>query len=94
METLFRILYVLRFLLYMAAVYLAFHILFARLIKKKDSKFLAFFAIVTHPLTKPVRSFMPPGAPESQVRWATLWVLVALWFVVAYLTVLVGRSIV
>ena len=64
---------------FMASVYLLLHILFARFITRPDSPILWFFAVVTGPLTRPVRALLAPGAPERRVRLVALGVYVALW---------------
>ena len=53
-ETLPRFLLLLRFLCFVAVVYLILHVLFARLISKPDSKVLWFFSTLTMPLTWPI----------------------------------------
>lgn len=69
-------------LFFMAWVYLALHVVFARLLVKGDHPVLWFFAVVTGPLTRPVRAFVPPGTPEPRVRLIALAVYVVLWIVV------------
>ena len=69
-------------LFFMAWVYLALHVIFARLVVNQDNPVLWFFAVVTGPLTRPVRSFMPPGTPVPRVRMVALVVYFALWIVV------------
>ena len=64
---------------FMAAVYLALHIVFARLVSSPASPVLWFFGVVTGPLTRPVRRFLGPGTAEGRVRLVTLAVFVALW---------------
>jgi uncharacterized protein YggT (Ycf19 family) len=68
----YRLLVVLWFLFYMAAIYLALHIVVARFIHAPDSRVLWFFSVVTGPLTRPVRALMPAGAPETRVRAVAL----------------------
>jgi hypothetical protein len=69
------------FLFMMATVYLAAHILFARLISSPQSQALAFFTIVTAPLTRPFRALLPPGTPDARVRVVALAVYLVLWIV-------------
>lgn len=69
------------FLFMMATVYLAAHILFARLISSRESQALAFFTIVTSPLTRPIRAFLPPGTADTRVRAVALAVYLVLWIV-------------
>ena len=64
---------------FMASVYLLLHVLFARFITRPDSPVLWFFAVVTGPLTLPVRRALAPGTPERRVRLVALGVYVALW---------------
>jgi hypothetical protein len=66
------------FLSYMAAIYLALHIVAARLSRAPGSRLLWFFSVVTGPLTRPVRALMPPGTPEGWVRVVTLGASIAL----------------
>ena len=66
------------FLCYMAAVYLALHILVARFSRAPGSRLLWFFSVVTGPLTRPVRALTPPGTPEGRVRVVALGAYVAL----------------
>jgi hypothetical protein len=70
---------VIPFVFFMAAVYLALHILFARLVASPGSPVVWFFGVVTGPLTRPVRAWLAPGSPESKVRLLALGVYVALW---------------
>jgi hypothetical protein len=68
------------FVFFMAAVYLAIHMLFARVIgSSRDSAVLWFFSVVTGPLTRPVRALLPAGTPEPRVRLAALGLYVFLW---------------
>ena len=67
------------FVFFMAAIYLALHIVFARLIGRADSPVLWFFAVVTGPLTRPVRATVARGLAEAQVRVIALVVYVVLW---------------
>jgi hypothetical protein len=64
---------------FMAALYLALHIVFARLIGRPDSPVLWFFSVVTGPLTRPVRAILGHGMAESQLRMVSLVVYVVLW---------------
>lgn len=67
------------FLFMMATVYVAVHMLFARLISSPQSQVLWFFAVVTGPLTRPFRALLPVGTPEPRVRTIALLVYLALW---------------
>ena len=66
---------------FMAWVYLALHVVFARVVNR-DNPVLWFFAVVTGPLTRPVRRFVPPDTPEPRVRMVALIVYFALWVAV------------
>jgi len=75
---LFRVL--VPFVFFMASVYLGLHILLARLLRgDRPSATLWFFAIVTGPLTRPVRALLPTGTPEARVRALSLAVYLGLW---------------
>jgi uncharacterized protein YggT (Ycf19 family) len=74
-----RLLLVLGFLAYMAGIYLLVHIVFARLVRNPESPVLWFFSVITGPLTRPVRAFLPPGASEARLRWLALGVCAAIW---------------
>lgn len=78
-ELIHRLLVLLWFLSYTAAIYLALHIVAARVTRTPDSRVLWFFSVVTGPLTRPVRAVLPADTPEPRVRLATLVVLVFLW---------------
>jgi hypothetical protein len=74
-----RLLLVLGFLAYMAGIYLLVHIVFARLVRNPESPVLWFFSVITGPLTRPVRAFLPPGASEARLRWLALGACAASW---------------
>jgi uncharacterized protein YggT (Ycf19 family) len=67
------------FLAYMAAIYLALHIVVARFSRAPESKLMWFFSVVTGPLTRPVRALLPPDTPEPRLRLIALGVCIALW---------------
>jgi len=71
--------FLLRFLCFMAVVYLALHALVVRTVSKPDSKLIWFFSIVTDPLTRPVRSWVRRDAPPSHVLFFALVVYGVLW---------------
>ncbi len=79
-DLLYRLLVLVWFVAYMAAIYLGLHIVVARLISAPESRLLWFFSVVTTPLTAPVRAVLPRGIPEGRVRWITLALCVAIWF--------------
>ena len=70
---------VLPLLFFMAWIYLALHMVFARLVTRPDSPVLWFFGVVTGPLTRPVRALLPSGTPEPRVRAVSLAAYVGLW---------------
>jgi uncharacterized protein YggT (Ycf19 family) len=76
---LIRLVLILGFLAYMAAIYLVLHIVFARLIQRPQSQMLWFFSVVTRPLTRPVRRFLPPDTPDARVRLVALGVYAVVW---------------
>ena len=74
-ETLPRFLLLLRFLCFVAVVYLILHVLFARLISKPDSKVLWFFSTLTMPLTWPIRGCYQQKHPTPNfdlLRWFSM----------------------
>ena len=77
-------------LLFMACVYLTLHMVFARLVARPDSPVLWFFAVVTGPLTRPVRALLPRGTPEPRVRALALGVYLVLWLTVRAVFVGIG----
>ncbi len=81
------------FLFMMASVYLATHILFARLVTSPQSQVLAFFTVITTPLTRPIRRFLPPGTAEPRVRAIALAVYVVLWIATDRITRLFGPAV-
>lgn len=78
-ELIYRFFVLIWFLSYMAAIYLALHMIVARFTRAPDSRLLWFFSVITGPLTRPVRAWAPASTSEGRVRLVTLVVLVALW---------------
>ena len=78
-ELIHRLLVLLWFLSYTAAIYLALHILVARVSRTRDNRVLWFFSVITGPLTRPVRALLPADTPEPRVRLATHVLIVVLW---------------
>jgi hypothetical protein len=70
---------ILPLVLFMAWIYLGLHMLFARLVTNPESPVLWFFAVVTGPLTRPVRALLPTGTSEPRVRTISFAVYIALW---------------
>ena len=62
-----QIVFLLRFVCFIAVFYLALHKIVARMSRKPDSKLLWFFGVVTAPLTWPVKKCSSPDATESQI---------------------------
>jgi hypothetical protein len=89
-DAIFRLLLLLRFIFFMALVYLALHTLFSRLISTRDSKILSFFSILTGPLTRPIRAWIPPDAPESRLRFVALAFYGLLWAIATVVTELLA----
>ncbi|MBK9064003.1 MAG: hypothetical protein IPL89_12535 [Acidobacteria bacterium] len=92
-EVAFRVVYLVWFLAFMATIYLALHMLVAKLIRNPESKLLAFLTIMTHPLTVPARSFLAPGTPETRVRGVTLGLLICVWLLSRTLMILIGSGL-
>ena len=74
-----RLLLVLGFVAYMAGIYLLVHIVFARIIRDPASPVLWFFSVITGPLTRPVRTFLPADVSDSRLRWVALAVCAVIW---------------
>jgi hypothetical protein len=83
---------VLPLVLFMGAVYLLLHVLFARFVRDPRSPVLWFFSVVTGPLTRPVRACLPPGTPEPRVRAVALAVYTGLWLAARALFLWIGRG--
>ncbi|HEU4340011.1 MAG TPA: hypothetical protein VFU31_00425 [Candidatus Binatia bacterium] len=81
-EFVLRLLVLLRFVCFVAVVYLTLHVIFSRLISKSDSKVLWFFSVLTVPLTRPVRAWFVPNASESQLLFAAMLLYGLLWMLV------------
>jgi hypothetical protein len=86
-DLLWQILFLARFLCFMAIVYLALHKLVFRLSQKPNSKLLWFFAVLTTPLTRPVRAWIMPGASDDQLLSRSLLFYGFLWLCL----ILIGR---
>jgi uncharacterized protein YggT (Ycf19 family) len=80
------------FLAYMASIYLALHIVVARLSNTPDSRLLWFFGVLTGPLTYPIRAVVPAGTPETRVRYIALAVCVLCWLVTRMLLSGIGEG--
>jgi hypothetical protein len=78
-----RILFLLRFLCFVAVVYLALHWTVRRFSVNPNSKLLWFFSVVTAPLTRPVKAWITPGASEDRIISTALIVYGVLWLLIA-----------
>ena len=83
---------VLPLLFLMAWIYLALHMVFARLVRRPDSLVLWFFGVVTGPLTRPLRALLPSGTPEPRVRAVSLAAYVGLWLALRALLIWLGAG--
>jgi hypothetical protein len=92
-EPALQLLVLIRFLCFMAVVYLGLHIVFSRLISRSDSKILWFFSVITLPLTRPVRAWFVPGTSESRLRFVTLVFYVVLWMLILVATEIVANTL-
>lgn len=81
------------FVFMMASVYLAVHIVFAHFIVSPQSQVLAFFTVVTAPLTRPIRRLLPAGTAEPRVRTVALVIYLVLWVVTDRLLRMLGSSL-
>lgn len=63
----------------MAVFYLALHYLVARLSRKPDGKVLWFFAVLTAPLTRPVRAWTINDASNHQLLSKSLLFYLCVW---------------
>jgi len=68
----------------MAVFYLALHKLVARLSRKPDSKLLWFFAVLTAPLTLPVKRYSSPDASADQIVSYALVFYVVIWLLLIF----------
>jgi hypothetical protein len=85
-ESILRLLVLLRFLCFVAVIYLGLHIIFSRLISRGDSKILWFFSVITSPLTWPVRMWIAPNVDEPRLRLTALVIYGLLWLIVVLVT--------
>jgi hypothetical protein len=81
----YRFLLPISFVAYMAAIYVALHIVVAHFSRTPGSRLLWFFSALTGPLTWPIRTALPDGMTESQVRYLTLLACVVIWLVIRLL---------
>jgi hypothetical protein len=86
----YRLLLLISFIAYMAAIYVALHIVVAHFSRSPRSQLLWFFSVLTGPLTRPVRRLLPQGITESQLRFVTLAVCVVIWLAARLLLAALG----
>jgi hypothetical protein len=85
-ESALQLLVLIRFLCFVAVIYLGLHIIFSRLISRPDSKVLWFFSVITSPLTWPVRTWIAPNVSEPRLRLTALIVYGLVWLIVLLVT--------
>jgi hypothetical protein len=91
MDTLiYRLLLLISFVAYMAAIYVALHIVVAHFSTMPGSRLLWFFSVLTGPLTRTIRRILPEGVTDSQIRYLTLVVCVVIWLATRLLLVVLG----
>ena len=86
----YRLLLLISFVAYMAAIYVALHIVVARFSKTPRGRLLWFFSVLTGPLTRPMRRLLPEGITESQLRYLTLAACVVIWLAMRLLLAALG----
>jgi hypothetical protein len=88
----YRLILLISFVAYMAALYVGLHIVVARFSRSPGSRVLWFFSVLTAPLTRPLRAVLPTHVTEAQVRYVTLAACVALWLATRLLLAVLGGS--
>jgi hypothetical protein len=88
-ESILQLLVLLRFVCFVALVYLTLHVIFSRLISKPDSKILWFFSILTMPLTWPIRVWLTSEVSDARLRYVALVVYGLLWVIILVVTEIV-----
>jgi uncharacterized protein YggT (Ycf19 family) len=84
-DPLSQILFLGRFLCFMALFYLVLHKIVARWSHKPKSRVLWFFDVLTAPLLRPVRGWIMPGASQDQLLSRALLFYGVLWLCLAVL---------
>ena len=74
-----RILLLVRLVAFIGVLYLALHILVARMSTKPGSRLLWFFEVLTGPLTRAVARVAGPETPPARLRWWALAAIGAIW---------------
>jgi hypothetical protein len=92
-ESALQLLVLVRFLCFVAVIYLGLHIIFSRLISRPDSKILWFFSVITLPLTWPVRAWSASSTPESRLRFVALVFYCVLWVLILVATDMVTSTL-
>lgn len=85
----FKLFFLLRFLCFVAVVYLALHWTVRRFSAKPNSKLLWFFSVVTAPLTRPVKAWIKPSLTDDRILSAALLFYGFLWIVIVFVERLV-----
>ena len=80
----FKLFFLLRFLCFVAVVYLALHWTVRRLGAKPNGKLLWFFSVVTSPLTRPLKKWMAPSAAEDRLISYALCFYGLLWLFIVF----------
>jgi hypothetical protein len=78
-DPLSQILFLARFLCFMAVFYLMLHKIVSRLSKNPNNKLLWFFSVITAPLMRPVRAWTMPGTSDDQLLSKSLVFYGFLW---------------
>lgn len=74
-----RILVLFRLIAFIGVLYMALHILVARLSRKPESRLLWFFEVLTSPLTRTVARVAPAGTSPARLRWLAFGACVLVW---------------
>jgi uncharacterized protein YggT (Ycf19 family) len=88
----YRLILLISFVAYMAALYVSLHIVVARFSKSPGSRMLWFFSVLTAPLMRPFRAVLPAQVTEPQLRYVTLAACIALWLATRLLLAMLGGS--
>jgi hypothetical protein len=77
-----KLFFLLRFLSFVAFVYLGLHWIVRRVGANPNGKLLWFFSVVTAPLTRPVRAWTAPGATDDRILSTALLFYGLLWLLI------------
>jgi hypothetical protein len=86
----YRLLLLISFMAYMAAIYITLHIVVAHFSRTPESRLLWFFSVLTSPLTRPIGRLLPAGLTESQLRYVTLAACIIIWLATRLLLAALG----